>query len=80
MAVQSIEDFVEEWINRKYASRIIKRLNTEHENLITQKGGPPDHTEYEWMRKRWREIHGGPEFAQGAKDAGKKAEDQVRNR
>jgi hypothetical protein len=56
---RTIEDFLEEWINKKYATRVIQRLNTEHERRVMQSGGDPTREEYEWMRDRARELLAG---------------------
>lgn len=55
-ARQNVEDYLLDWINKKYTGRIISKLNTEWENLITS-GADPGKSEYEHMRKRALEVH-----------------------
>jgi hypothetical protein len=55
--VKSIEDFLLEKINAKYAQRIFQQLNTEHGKKYVDLGKDPDYREYEWMVKRAMEIH-----------------------
>ena len=52
----SVEDYLIDRINQKYAGRIFQKLNTEWEKLGMQ-GAEPGVTEYEHMVKRALEIH-----------------------
>ena len=52
----SVEDYLIDRINQKYAGRIFQKLNTEWEKLGMQ-GNEPGVTEYEHMVKRALEIH-----------------------
>lgn len=54
---QSVEDFLIEKLNAKYAQRIFQKLNTEWERLIIEGKTEPGYKEYEWMVKRALELH-----------------------
>lgn len=56
-AVTSIEDYLLDMINQKYAKRVMQKMNTEWEKLTIEKGSEPNVTEYDWMVKRAMEIH-----------------------
>lgn len=56
MEVKNIQDFIVEWINGKFAKRVISALNTEHESKFIDTGKPPDIGEYNWMIKRMGEL------------------------
>jgi len=53
----SVEDYLVDKINQKYAARIFRKLNTEWEQLIDN-GTQLGKTEYEWVMDRAMEIHG----------------------
>ena len=55
--MKSIEDYLEDMINQKYAKRVFQIMNTEHERIFLDLGKNPDYREYEWMKKRALEIH-----------------------
>lgn len=69
----SIENYILDWIDKKYAGRIISNLNTEWENMITT-GRDPGKDEYEYMVRRALEIHRGEK-----KHGEEKTEDPVRD-
>ena len=52
----SVEDYLIDRINQKYAGRIFQKLNTEWEKIGMQ-GGTPGVTEYEHMLARALELH-----------------------
>ena len=52
----SVEDYLVDKINQKYAARIFRKLNTEWEQLIDE-GTQLGKTEYEWVMDRAMEIH-----------------------
>jgi hypothetical protein len=54
--VTSIEEYLVDRINKKYAERVFRKVNTEWERLLME-GSEPGKTEYEWMLKRAMEIH-----------------------
>lgn len=54
---KSVEDYLMDMINARYAKRVMSQLNTEHERDFMDLGKDPDHKEYEWMVKRALEIH-----------------------
>lgn len=54
---KSIEDYLMDMINQRYAKRVFAQLATEHEKNYMDMGLNPDHKEYEWMVKRALEIH-----------------------
>jgi len=53
----SIEDYIVDSLNQKYAKRVIQKMNTEYEKLTMEHGSEPNVKEYEWMVKRAMEIH-----------------------
>ena len=55
--VKTVEDFLVEKLNAKYAQRIFQKINTEWERLIMQGKTEPGRSEYEWMVKRAMELH-----------------------
>lgn len=55
--VKSVEDYLLDLINQRYAKRVFSILATEHEKRFLDLGKDPDYREYEWMRKRALEIH-----------------------
>ncbi len=70
---KTVEDYLIDMINAKYARRIMSQLVTEHERKFMELGKDPDHREYEWMVKRALEIHramnvGGTNAVEEAKD------------
>ena len=52
----SVEDYLVDKINQKYAARIFRKLNTEWEQAIDE-GTLLGKTEYEWVMNRAMEIH-----------------------
>lgn len=54
---KSIEDYLIDLINQKYAKRVFSQLATEHEKKYLEMGADPDYREYEWMVARALEIH-----------------------
>lgn len=52
----TVEDYLIDAINKKYAARIFRKVNTEWERLGMD-GKEPGKTEYEWMVERVIEIH-----------------------
>ncbi len=54
--IKSIHDFLMEWINGKFAKRVISALNTEHESRFIDKGAEPEIGEYNWMVARMGEL------------------------
>jgi len=53
-----IERHLIDWVERKYAARVISRMNTEWEQKVDRPGGLPEGVnEYEYMRDRILEIH-----------------------
>jgi succinate dehydrogenase flavin-adding protein (antitoxin of CptAB toxin-antitoxin module) len=70
---KSIEDYILDMINQRYAKRVFSQLATEHERNFVDLGKDPDHKEYEWMVKRALEIHralniGGTDAVKETKD------------
>lgn len=55
--VKSVEEFLIEKLNAKYASRIFSKINTEFEDRITKGLTEPGPEEYEWMVSRVRAVH-----------------------
>lgn len=55
--VKSIEDYLMDMINQRYARRVFSKLATEHEKNFMDLGKNPDYKEYEWMVARAMEIH-----------------------
>jgi len=55
--VKSVEDFLLERLNAKYAGRIFGKINTEFERLVTEGKTEPGPKEYQWMLDRVRAIH-----------------------
>lgn len=53
----SIEEYLIDYINQKYAKRVMQQLNTEFERRTLQYGSDPSAKEYEWMVDRALEIH-----------------------
>lgn len=53
----SIEDYLIDLLNQKYAKRVMQKMNTEWEKLTIERGSEPGASEYEWMVKRALEIH-----------------------
>lgn len=51
-----IEQYIMDWLYKKYASRVISKLNTEWENYLSQ-GKTPGVSEFKYMKKRALEIH-----------------------
>ena len=51
----SIEDYLIDSLNKKYAGRIFRKVNTEFEKQM--EGRDPSKTEYEWMVARALELH-----------------------
>lgn len=56
-AVGTVEDYLIDLVNQKYAKRVFQKMNTEWEKLTIAHGSEPDVTEYDWMVKRALEIH-----------------------
>ena len=54
--VTSIEEYLVDRINKKYAERVFRKVNTEWEKILME-GSEPGKTEYDWMVKRAMEIH-----------------------
>lgn len=57
MERKSIEDYLIDLINQKYAKRVFSMLTTEHEKKFLDLGENPNYREYEWMIQRALEIH-----------------------
>ena len=58
-----IEKYLIEWVDKKYAGRVISKVNTEWEAQIDA-GSDPSKSEYEWMRDRVLQIHRGMNTSQ----------------
>jgi hypothetical protein len=54
---KTIEDYLIDLINQKYAKRVFSQLVTEHEKKYLELGQDPDYREYDWMVNRALEIH-----------------------
>jgi hypothetical protein len=57
MGKMSVEDYLIDLINQKYARRVFQKMNTEWEKLTMEHGSEPGLKEYDWMKKRALEIH-----------------------
>lgn len=57
MEKRSIEDYLIDMINQRYAKRVFAKLATEHERQFMNLGKDPNYREYEWMINRALEIH-----------------------
>ena len=55
--LKSVEDYLIEKLNAKYAQRVFQKINTEWERLTMEAGSEPNIKEYDWMVKRAIEIH-----------------------
>lgn len=69
----TVEDYLIDKINQKYAARLFRRLNTEWEQRIDE-GGDFGKTEYEWVMDRAMEIH--HQLTKTPKDKGEKKDDK----
>ena len=56
MDSKTIEDYLLDLINQKFAKRVFSVLATEHERLFLDKGKDPEGGEYKWMRQRALEL------------------------
>lgn len=54
---KSIEEYLIDLINQKYAKRVFQQMNTDFERLTLERGSDPSAKEYEWMVNRALEIH-----------------------
>jgi len=54
---KSIEDYLMDMINQRYAKRVFAKVATEHEKQFKDLGKDPSYREYEWMVNRALEIH-----------------------
>jgi len=77
LEAKSVEAFLIEKLNAKYAMRIFQKINTEWENLVIRGQAEPGVTEYEWMVKRALEIHRGIIGGDKEVTGEEKAEDQI---
>jgi hypothetical protein len=55
--IKSVEDYLIEKLNAKYAQRVFQKINTEYEKLTMEMGSEPNIKEYDWMVNRALEIH-----------------------
>ena len=69
MKAKSIEDYLIDMINQKYAKRVFSQLATDHEREFLLAGRDPDAKEYEWMVTRALEIHRNLNVNEGKEDA-----------
>lgn len=53
----SVEDYLIDMVNAKYARRVMQKMNTEYERLTIERGSEPGVKEYEWMLKKAMDIH-----------------------
>ena len=54
----SIEKYLVEWVDRKYANQVVSQMNTEWEQRVDEHGAiAPETNEYQYMRARILEIH-----------------------
>ena len=53
----SVEDYLVDYINQKYAKRVMQKMNTEYERLTLEHGSEPGKKEYEWMIDKALAIH-----------------------
>lgn len=75
---RSVESFLIEMVNQKYAKRVFQKMNTEWEALTIEHGSEPGIKEYEWMLGKALAIHRELNV-EGDGDA-KEAADQVSDR
>ena len=77
MKRNSIEEYLVDLINQRYAKRVFSQVATEHERQFEDLGKQPNYKEYEWMVNRAMEIHREQNITEGEDNAGEKAEDTV---
>ena len=70
-----IEKHLIDWVERKYAARVIAQMNTEWEFKL--EAVPEGVSEFEYMRNRIIEIH--RDMNKGEKEDGQEEETEVRD-
>ena len=73
----SIEDYLIDSLNKKYAGRIFRKVNTEWEKQM--EGKDPNIAEYEWMVKRALELHNKINVSNPEKQEEKKSDEETKD-